>query len=190
MSSAESLNDPFDCSFALNIEEAEKKSGNNNYDPVAAKKLQLFCDRAATSMRRGAYVFSLSKTKDSILMWRHYVNNHTGICVEYLLADLLDVCKKEKMYILPVIYVEKREFIMGTNQYGQAMLKKAKCWEYENEWRIIKYDQSLKDDHYEIIDCAKPTSIILGADIWKIKNESYNEGNLSDVYIQNFARLK
>lgn len=92
---------------------------------------------------------------DNQLMWSHYANSYAGICIEY------DFNKIEEFvgFIYPVNYVEERPTLsmkdigikgLTSNKetqidYGEVdmaaifnyMLAKNKCWEYENEWRII-----------------------------------------------------
>lgn len=92
---------------------------------------------------------------DNQLMWSHYANSYAGICIEY------DFNKIEEFvgFIYPVNYVEERPTLsmkdigikgLTSNKetqidYGEVdmaaifnyMLAKNKCWEYEDEWRII-----------------------------------------------------
>lgn len=92
---------------------------------------------------------------DNQLMWSHYANSYAGICIEY------DFNKIEEFigFIYPVNYVKERPTLSMRDigikglianeetriDYGEVdmtailnyMLAKNKCWEYENEWRII-----------------------------------------------------
>lgn len=92
---------------------------------------------------------------DNQLMWSHYANSYAGICIEY------DFSKMEEFvgFIYPVNYVKERPTLSMKDigikgvisdeemriDYGEVdmtaifnyMLAKNKCWEYENEWRII-----------------------------------------------------
>lgn len=92
---------------------------------------------------------------DNQLMWSHYANSYSGICVEY------DFQKMNKFigFMYPVEYCDQRptlmlkdlgitKFAMDENGHLETdevdmsaifsyMLAKNKCWAYEKEWRII-----------------------------------------------------
>lgn len=92
---------------------------------------------------------------DNQLMWSHYANSYSGICVEY------DFEKMNKFigFMYPVEYCDQRPTLtlkdlgltkFATDENGHLkteevdmsaifsyMLAKNKCWEYEEEWRII-----------------------------------------------------
>lgn len=92
---------------------------------------------------------------DNQLMWSHYANSYSGICVEY------DFEKMDKFigFMYPVEYCAQRptlslkdlgitDFITDENGHLKTkevdmsaifsyMLSKNKCWAYEEEWRII-----------------------------------------------------
>lgn len=92
---------------------------------------------------------------DNHLMWAHYANSYSGICVEY------DFEKMNKFigFVYPVEYSNERPTItlkdlgicklekdkngiFKTDETNMSaiisyLLAKNKCWEYEKEWRII-----------------------------------------------------
>lgn len=91
---------------------------------------------------------------DNQLMWSHYANSYSGICVEY------DFSKIEKFngFIFPVKYnserptlamrdlgysgidLKSRNMIKCETDIGSVfeyILNKNECWSYEEEWRII-----------------------------------------------------
>lgn len=92
---------------------------------------------------------------DNQLMWAHYANSYSGICVEY------DFEKMEKFigFMYPVDYSDERPSLslkdlglrkLEKDENGNLkneeidmsaifsyMLAKNKCWQYEEEWRII-----------------------------------------------------
>ena len=92
---------------------------------------------------------------DNQLMWSHYANSYSGICVEYDFQEM----KKFIGFMYPVEYCEQRPTLMlkdlgitkfETDESGNLkteevdmgaifsyMLAKNKCWAYEEEWRII-----------------------------------------------------
>lgn len=103
-------------------------------------------------------MLSMSKAKDHQLMWAHYANQHKGICFEFNFPDNSDDFLKEvkwsvdipddKFGLYPVAgevnYEHQRAPIIfedgkTTNDYNicDALLSKPKCWEYEQEYRIL-----------------------------------------------------
>jgi hypothetical protein len=92
---------------------------------------------------------------DNQLMWSHYANSYSGICVEYDFEKMQDFIG----FMFPVKYSDVRPTIslkdLGvtslkkddngniiTNEVDiksifYYLLSKNKCWSYEEEWRII-----------------------------------------------------
>ena len=88
---------------------------------------------------------------ENALMWSHYANSYSGICVEYDFNKMED-----KIGLLfPVEYAQKRPTLL-LKDFGieikekedqspkidlqmlvKYLLVKDKCWKYEEEWRII-----------------------------------------------------
>jgi hypothetical protein len=86
-------------------------------------------------------VFCLSEIPDHILMWSHYSNSHTGICIEFEStshAQFFELAQRVHYQIeypiLNIIENSKDEILR------KALLTKAKFWEYEKEWRIVGHD--------------------------------------------------
>ncbi|NLM18808.1 MAG: DUF2971 domain-containing protein [Clostridiaceae bacterium] len=118
---------------------------------------------------------------DNQLMWSHYANSYSGICVEY------DFGKMDKFigFMYPVNYSsvrptislkdlgltelkkdEKDELItekVNINAIFSYLLAKNKCWSYEEEWRII----NVEGEPYTPIFVEAPfvKSITLGLDL-------------------------
>lgn len=94
-------------------------------------------------------ILSLSELGDNILMWSHYAQQHTGICIEFERApsNILGILD----CTLPVRYSIKAP-IIDAGLYRTAskeeqneiehslVLTKASDWTYEREWRVIKND--------------------------------------------------
>lgn len=121
-----------------------------------------------------------SEKSDSILMWSHYANKHTGFCVEYDFTKCTSL--SAKMLLFPVIYTEERatipmsfiNFEDPTNpktaeldkfapDFVVSLLTKSKIWDYENEWRIIEMQSNLDDGHLLLSDMV--SKVYLGANI-------------------------
>ena len=118
---------------------------------------------------------------DNQLMWSHYANSYSGICVEY------DFSKMNKFigFMYPVKYSSVRPTV-SVKDFGLTDLKKDengkylteevnisaifsylltknKCWSYEQEWRII----NVEGDPYTPLFVEAPfvKSITLGLDL-------------------------
>ena len=54
---------------------------------------------------KSIHVACFSETKESILMWSHYADNHKGFCVEYDFKEL-GISNPFARFIFPVIYTD------------------------------------------------------------------------------------
>lgn len=118
---------------------------------------------------------------DNQLMWSHYANSYSGICVEY------DFKMMDKFigFMYPVDYSSVRPTIslkdMGLTEFRfdengkliteevniraifSYLLAKNNCWSYEEEWRII----NVEGEPYTLIFIEAPfvKSITIGLDL-------------------------
>ena len=148
MCNAYHLNDPFDCAFLANADDRNI----NDFD-----RKQIIQDVESKNLQTTVFIACFSERDDSILMWRHYANNHAGICVGYSLKELI-----EKYDCFPVMYEEKLIQHRNENFILQETLTKYIDWSYEQEWRIIQRDESNRGNVGVLIDFVKPKEIILG----------------------------
>lgn len=163
-SSPSTFNDPFDCSLGDNYFseiEIDMRRHNINF-PNYIESMNGINKVIHDNYR----ITCFSERPDNILLWSLYSNKHKGICIEYNLDNINEVYG---YYLLPVLYSIDRPDIrkMTHNNNIQAaifevMLNKAKYWEYEEEWRIIRYKEYLKDDNL-INDMV--SAVYLGANI-------------------------
>lgn len=81
----------------------------------------------------------VGKRKD-MLMWAHYANNHSGICLVFI--DEAPIGR----ILIDVEYVETPPKIKIIGATGEDMKKalttKAKFWEYEDEYRVVALGQA------------------------------------------------
>jgi len=164
------FNDPFDCDLdatkgiteddVMYTVQAMHGKERKDWPPEIAKFVDSIFDKneiftaaeraridkeiqAVIDYNKNSGVVCLSEVNDSILMWSHYAQNHSGICIEFHrtpdspLGDS-EICTRvqyDSKY--PVIDFGK----MLLNRDGQTlnlMLRyKADCWAYEKEWRVI-----------------------------------------------------
>ena len=122
-----------------------------------------------------------SETPKNMLMWSHYANKHTGICVEYDFSRLFSTAANTLLF--PVTYANKRPLfpidwldigIDGKVKEDQqlpaealpeiikALTVKSKVWEYEREWRHIVFTKDAPD---RLVKLPIVSKIILGINI-------------------------
>jgi hypothetical protein len=115
---------------------------------------------------------------NSVVMWSHYANQHTGICIEFSGATMLSSAKFLEL-LHPVRYTRDfldvfRLFWLSPADIYQvrfdvlpilAACHKSKDWDYEGEWRLVSMDLS-SGRKFSLESCSiKPNRIILGAKI-------------------------
>lgn len=118
---------------------------------------------------------------DNQLMWSHYANSYSGICVEYDFEKMNDFIG----FVFPVEYSSERPTLSlrdlgldkleidgnGNWKAGKTnssailsyLLAKNKCWDYEEEWRII--NQGNEPNKPIFVDVPFVKSITLGLDL-------------------------
>lgn len=127
------------------------------------------------SLQRDMAICSFSETNDSIVMWGHYAQKHTGFCIEYDL-DQLTRDDIRRRFIYPVIYTER---LLDVTQYFLSAHKdknnfnnlfcilsaiyKSKDWQYEKEWRFIHPIGDVVNKY----PMPKPKTIFIGSRISK-----------------------
>lgn len=134
-------------------------------------------------------VSSFAERSDNILMWSHYANKHTGICVEYDFSNL--EIEDITAFLLPVIYTKKRPLLpikKLTNLFGkesdkvsasdglyivryllEAILSKSSVWKYEEEWRMIGM-KNLNSNN--LLELPIITKIIIGVNTTQKNKEA------------------
>ncbi len=83
----------------------------------------------------------LSEHNDSILMWTHYGNDHTGLCLGFEATPYTEFFGAAQK----VLYSDELPHIEAFNmspedQVDKFFLTKYSGWSYEDEWRIIDHD--------------------------------------------------
>lgn len=129
---------------------------------VDASQVQEKLRLSMTIMADKIGVFCLAERIDSVLMWSHYASNHRGVAVIFqfsarTLADL---------YIWKVAYSDERPVVRDIHaenpksHLADALAMKAKFWEYEQEWRIMKTEQARS---FLQIDQSVISGLVFGA---------------------------
>lgn len=163
------FNDPFDCAISLygkpnykgsdmDVSElmekikSECQMNNNTQDHLkykdALEKASNYKDalekaqKTIDNIYEESGICSFSAKPDHLLMWSHYANHHRGFCIEY---DCREGTKLRK-FACQVKYEDSmpkviRSDLAPTTETNDALwLTKARCWSYEEEWRIIEYE--------------------------------------------------
>ena len=102
-------------------------------------------------------VLCLSATGTDPVMFNHYCNNHTGVCVQFAVDDRSFFARAEEVsyqQTYPVLdyfggktqkeeerllYLYKTERPQYGKEYRQMYLTKYEGWQYEREWRVLDF---------------------------------------------------
>lgn len=124
-------------------------------------------------MVSGLGVYSTSLIHDNILLWSHYANKHTGICLGINTYKLLTSLKcdgamvKYEDYPIIVPFDEDDEDEVKNN-IKPMFLSKAEFWKYEAEYRFSIFEFVERNQYFG--NCIE--SLILGSEI-SAKNRAY-----------------
>jgi hypothetical protein len=154
------FNDPFECRPYLTIHKSSvmremylKERAKHRFptaDKKTIRKMTLSAkrkllnheniERAYEEFVKDTGVYCLSEKKDDILMWSHYSDGHKGLCIEFdasqedtIFWEAMKVVYKEEYPIVNIMNIGKPD------EFCNALLTKSKHWEYEQEWRILKF---------------------------------------------------
>lgn len=168
-SKPEKFNDPFDCNLEVTsgiTEEGLLCSIEKRYGPAKKWPVKIstwvnswfgndgiftpthraYIDQAIQSEKdanQNSGVVCLSEVNDSILMWSHYAESHTGICIEFErtpesdLGDLAICAPIEYCATYPIIDFNEILSSPDGKTFNRMLRGKADCWAYEKEWRFI-----------------------------------------------------
>lgn len=103
----------------------------------------------------------------SVLMWAHYANSHTGICIEYEFEK--DFFKsgtltneENLVMIAPMEYVTKIDLSADVPSMKKALFTKSFFWQYENEMRLCSYNVKEANEYPELECKGAIKAIYLG----------------------------
>ena len=163
------FNDPWDCKPSFNSDAAldpanrerlvqyyikiTRKHGNLS-EEEAQRRAQLFRDNPAVLKERidaisASYpeqmdkrwrVYCLSTHPDHELMWAHYAQSHTGVCLQFRSRDDLFFQALRMTYLryYPVFDVADE----SDDAIVTIMLTKSRAWRYEDEYRLIAQERA------------------------------------------------
>ncbi len=115
-------------------------------------------------------IYCLIPHANSILMWSHYADGNTGICIEF------DANRHPFSRAFAMKYEERlpkigpEDFTGASKRLTEAiLLTKSKAWAYEREYRIMARDRSIDptfpvttEDEYLAVPQGAITAIIAG----------------------------
>jgi hypothetical protein len=169
LSSVSGFNDPFDCKIPLDFQsmtnnrELQRKfvrklaemyhPKKDEIEMVVEKIMQKgplnsrehWIKQEADDLERlqnSFGIFCLSQEPDNILLWSHYSNCHTGVCIGFNAKKLYDILKFSA--VGPVTYFAQYPnlSVLRDNEdlFYNQVYNKSIDWYYEKEWRYIKFD--------------------------------------------------
>lgn len=164
LSSPTVFNDPFDCPILELL---------NNEDEVAPLIREAYhsCLKIACFMKKeklpyekdGNTIYDKKKNLDdkeeflNPLMWAHYADNHSGICIKYGFSKSITQLSGNNSSVVSFFQDVKysEEDLSQYSQKNSISLKdsfflKGKPWEYENELRFLYFDIKGEGEHKQI----------------------------------------
>ena len=135
-------NDPFDCDKNLLDYSDIPDAMTQGWIPKEWLREKEIND--AHNKRYFAWICSLSKVNDELLMWAHYCNNHSGICVGLNVDSIVKNVHPffDSIYCEPLVEeVQYRDITQRpdfkTVPWNYQLVTKDNKWEYEQEVRLI-----------------------------------------------------
>lgn len=106
-------------------------------DPARLKQFHVQFSMDMNAAINNKYrVFCLSEDPESTLMWSHYADKHSGICIEF------DANVFPFNMATPVKYVSVYPAWTVDAAGADELLTKAAQWAYEREWRLVAEERS------------------------------------------------
>lgn len=157
-------------------------------------KFEQVIDESLKISKDNLLVTCFSKTNKSILMWSHYADSHTGVCIEYERPDsqdFLDITYSKKRptlklydlisHVFAEIILNNKDTQLSDTELAKEVIKpflvKSTEWKYEEEVRCIvtknaksKHVQNKNDAFYYLM--PKPTKVYIGC---RAKGEKRDE---------------
>jgi Protein of unknown function (DUF2971) len=106
-------------------------------------ELRRVCGTALEQMRKHTGVYCFAGTPKSTLMWSHYAQDHTGVCIQF--ERVKDY--RTLLHALPVRYEDDFPVVnwIGPDAIVDMLFRKHPDWSYERESRLLLMGQA---SHY------------------------------------------
>ncbi|MCH5193039.1 MAG: DUF2971 domain-containing protein [Oscillospiraceae bacterium] len=114
----------------------------------------------------------------SMLMWAHYARSHKGFCIEYEMPFYSKETEELYHNLYPVIYTDTRTDLTSLcvnveesgkpsenelwDYYKYGLLSKSLDWKYQQEWRLISFDNLISSDSEYNCNFFKIKKVYLG----------------------------
>lgn len=186
-SSPNDFNDPFDCyegfvnfsnvpPSATLDDTAKRLLDRSIVKEASSRTKQVLNDRRARlnffkEQKKDYRVSCFSKVYDEVLMWSHYANKHTGVCIgfEFPIEPL-----PKDFIVFPVVYKDSvQPFDVYANPFRIILhwiITKSHHWKYEKEVRAIIKNDSRKllndgNNYYYVIEKDWIKEIVFGCKV-------------------------
>jgi len=124
---------------------------------------------------------SLSQINDNKLMWSHYTQEHTGICVGYKFLYLPDYVGKGEVKYKNTNLNEKEIF----DNLIEYWTVKSEDWEYEKEVRLLHYGEKQKIFYtFDINEALEQNIIALQIESITLGLKFQNEAILKPIILE------
>ena len=155
MCSKPELNDPLDSAVIIEtndyinlyLEKYPNLKGDEKHiefvKSVFSRKIESFDNRWVDELDQfysNVRATCFTEDGNNSLMWSHYANNHSGVCLKFDLSQDTDL--RDSM--LPVVYQDELIKVKHLSDFSKSLLTKLKIWEIEKEWRILSEDNKFR----------------------------------------------
>lgn len=119
----------------LSDEERAKKV----QDAIKNQRFKNIPDWVGRDFPDKAGIFCMSKRYDHLLMWSHYAESHTGLCIAF--SEENRFFERAQRITYTEAYPNLSYLHTSQDELTTAMLlTKADVWAYEEEWRVIEHE--------------------------------------------------
>jgi hypothetical protein len=163
MSKRSELNDPFDSTYTISLENYlslyfEKYPSlkeDKKHVELATTCFEWKIERGDNdwindidTLQSKLRVCCFTENGNNPLMWSHYANNHTGVCLKFEIAK----DKALEKALLQVGYKDELIDAKHSSDFEKCLLIKLKDWETEKEWRIISEKEKFPFKHEALVE--------------------------------------
>ena len=133
----ESFNDPFEGKIFFSNQLKEQTLGMIGVDTTKENidDLSYESEKGITELQNRQSVCCFSKSNREILLWSHYANWHTGLCLKFDLT-------KDLGFFSPILSVSYDSKMTPSDKMSDFLhhlfQRKYKAWRYEKEYRVVK----------------------------------------------------
>jgi hypothetical protein len=130
-------------------------------NPLTAKGVASLQSGHTKRLTESVGVLCMSTVSDNILLWAHYADAHRGVCLIFDASmEFFNSAQKVRYdnfrpKINPI-------FDSEDSMFNSALLTKSSDWSYEEEWRLIRYQEG---PGLCMFPCNALIGVILGAQV-------------------------